>query len=105
MKQITKLYPTPENCQYPDLGPMPWRQFRSYIDKLIDSVPVDERDSVKINRSPSHGRGIEFTYEHVLSPAEIMEDRRQKAVAWAQSLPRDLAERDEIKALKAIIGL
>ena len=102
MKQLTKIYPTPVNFQYPDLGPMPWRQFRAYIDKLVDGVPVDERDSVKIDRS---GAGVTITYEHVLSPAEIMEDRRQKAVAWAQSLPRDLAERDEIKALKAIIGL
>jgi hypothetical protein len=101
MKQVVKLYPTPDNYQYPDLGPMPWRQFRAYIDKLVDNVPVEERDSVKIDRS----KGVVVTYEHVLSPAEIMEDRRLKAVAWAQSLPRDLAERDEIKALKAIIGL
>jgi len=101
MKQVVKLYPTPENCQYTDGSPMGWRPFRSYIDKLIDSVPLDERESVKIDRS----KGVVVTYEHMLSPAEIMEDRRLKAVAWAQSLPRDLAERDEIKALKAIIGL
>ena len=101
MKQTLKLYPSPTNFQYADPGPMPWRQFRSYIDKIIDSVPADERDSVKIDRSA----GVTITYEHTLTDAEIMEERRLKAIAWVQSLPRELAEHEEIAKLKAIIGL
>jgi len=102
MKQTLKLYPNTDNFQYPDLGPMPWRQFRTYIDKCCDSVPENERDSIKIDRS---GVGITITYEHTLTAAEIMEERRLKAIAWVQSLPRELAERDEIAKLKAIIGV
>jgi len=102
MKQTLKLYPSPKNFQYPDLAPLPWRTFRAYIDRLVDDVPADERETVKIDRS---GVGITITYEHTLTDAEIMEERRQKAIAWVQSLPRELAERDEIKALKAIIGV
>ena len=102
MKQTLKLYPSPTNFQYPDLGPMSWWQFRSYIDKCCSNVPEGERDSVKIDRS---GVGVTITYEHTLTDAEIMEERRLKAIAWVQSLPRELAERDEIKALRTIIGL
>jgi hypothetical protein len=105
MKQTLTLYPSQKNFQHADLGPMPWAQFRAYIDGLVDRLPLDERETVRFNRSPPSGRGIQITYEHALTDAEIMEDRRQKAIAWAQSLPRDLAEREEIKALKAIIGL
>jgi len=102
MKQTLKLYPSPTNFQHADSGPMPWKQFRSYIDRIIDSVPLEERESVKIDRS---GAGVTITYEHTLTDAEIMEERRLKAIAWVQSLPRELAERDEIAKLKAIIGL
>ena len=101
MKQTLKLYPSPKNFQYPDLAPLPWRTFRAYIDRLVDDVPADERDSVKIDR----GAGVTITYEHTLTDAEIMEERRLKAIAWVQSLPRELAEHEEIAKLKAIIGL
>jgi len=102
VKQTVILYPSPKNFQYPDLGPMPWRQFRSYIDKCCDAVPEDERESVRIDRS---GKGVVITYEHTLTDAEVMEQRRQQAIAWVQALPRELAEREEIAKLKAIIGL
>ena len=101
MKQTLKLYPSPVNFQYAEPGPMPWRQFRSYIDKCIDSVPADERDSVKIDR----GAGVTITYEHTLTAEEVMEERRQNAIRWIQDLPRELAEHEEIAKLKAIIGL
>ena len=101
MKQTLKLYPSPTNFQYHDPGPMPWRQFRSYVDKIIDSVPADERDSVKIDR----GAGVTIAYEHTLTAEEVMEERRQNAIRWIQDLPRELAEHEEIAKLKAIIGL
>ena len=104
-RQTLVLYPSKVNFQYADLGPMPWRQFKGYIQSLVDVLPENERETVKIDRAPAHGRGVEITYEHVLTAEEVMEDRRQKAIAWTQALPRELSEREEIKALKAILGL
>ena len=101
MKQTLKLYPSPKNFQFPDLEPMPWRTFRAYIDRLVDDVPADERETVKIDRSA----GVTITYEHTLTAEEVMEERRQNAIRWIQDLPRELAEHEEIAKLKEIIGV
>lgn len=93
------LYPTPENCQYQDAGPVPFSAFVSYMASLMKKLTATEIASTFVTGT----NGLQVTYEHVLTPVEEYKAKLETVRALVQELSLDKIDNETTNKLLAAL--